>query len=67
MSIILYSTHCPKCNVLEKKLKDRNVEYEINTNVDEMIEKGYMSLPVIEVDGEAKGFSAAISWINKLE
>ena len=67
MSVILYSTHCPKCNVLEKKLKDRNVEYEINTNVDEMIEKGYMSLPVIEVDGEVKDFSAAISWINNRE
>ena len=67
MNVILYSTHCPKCNVLEKKLQSRNVDYKINTDVQAMQDKGYMSLPVLEVDGDAKDFSAAISWINKLE
>ena len=28
MKIILYSTHCPRCNVLEKKLKTKNISYE---------------------------------------
>lgn len=67
MNVILYSTHCPKCKILEKKLTGSNIEYKINTDIEEMQDKGYLSLPVLEVDGDVKDFSAAISWINKLE
>ena len=28
MNVILYSTHCPKCCVLEKKLKQKNISYD---------------------------------------
>ena len=28
MSVVLYSTHCPRCNVLEKKLQQKNISYE---------------------------------------
>ena len=31
--VVFYSTHCPKCNILEKKLKQANIEYTEN-NVD---------------------------------
>jgi hypothetical protein len=27
-SIVLYTTHCPKCRVLEKKLSDKGVKFE---------------------------------------
>jgi glutaredoxin-related protein len=28
MKIILYTTHCPMCTVLEEKLQDANFEYD---------------------------------------
>lgn len=37
MEIILYSTHCPKCKVLEKKLQMANITYTVFDNITEMI------------------------------
>ena len=64
MSVILYSTHCPKCTVLETKLKDANVDFELETDMDVMIKKGFMSAPKLEVDGKVMEFGDAIKWVN---
>lgn len=63
--IILYSTHCPKCNILEKKLKEKNMEYQEINDIDLMINKGISSAPWLEVDGEMMDFNQAIKWINE--
>ena len=34
MSVILYSTNCPRCNVLKKKLEEKKVEFDISNDVD---------------------------------
>lgn len=64
MRVVLFSTHCPKCNVLEKKLKAKNIEYEEVNDVEIMKEKGYLILPVLEVDGTSMDFKAANDWVN---
>ena len=65
--ITLFSTHCPKCNVLEKKLKAKNIEYEEVNDVEAMKEKGIVTVPVLEVDGEVMDFKAASDWSNNLQ
>lgn len=62
--VILYTTHCPKCMVLEKKLKSKNIEYVENTDTNLMISKGFETTPMLEVDGEVMNFVAANTWIN---
>lgn len=64
MTVILYSTHCPKCNVLEKKLKQKNIPYEEINDIEIMKEKGYLSVPVLEVDDVSMDFKTASDWIN---
>ena len=64
MKVILYSTHCPKCTVLEKKLNQKNIQYDIVTDIDLMQEKGFLSLPVLDVDGDIMDFGDAIKWVN---
>ena len=66
MSIILYSTNWPKCRVLETKLKQKNIPFKINTNVDEMIKLGFSEAPVLKVDDKYLGFSEANKYINSL-
>lgn len=66
MSIILYSTNCPKCRVLETKLKQKNIPFKINTNVDEMIKLGFSEAPILKVDDKYLGFSEANKYINSL-
>lgn len=65
MSIILYTTHCPKCLVLEKKLASKNIEFEEITDNELMLKKGFTMVPVLEVDGKIMNFKEANTWINK--
>jgi len=66
MKVVLYSTHCPKCNVLTQKLKEKQVEYEEINDISIMEEKGFQQAPMLEVDGEAMDFSAARKWIESI-
>lgn len=65
MKIILYTTHCPKCQVLVAKLSSAGLDYEEFSDVDEMSKKGIMSVPMLEVDGNMLDFKQAVDWINK--
>lgn len=67
MQVVLYSTHCPRCCVLEKKLKQKNISYEEVNDVEIMKEKGYLSVPVLEVNGKSMDFKTANNWINTQE
>ncbi len=65
--IILYTTMCPKCMVLESKLTSKNIDFKINSNVDEMANLGIMSAPVLSIDGKLLQFKEAIDWVNEQE
>lgn len=64
MKIILYSTGCPKCKILESKLNAKNIRYEKNTDTDEMIRLGFQTVPKLKVDDEILDFGEAVKWIN---
>lgn len=63
--IILYSTNCPKCNVLEKKLQSKNIDFELCNDVDLMLSKEIQQAPYLEVDNELMDFSKAVKWVNE--
>lgn len=65
MEIILYTTNCPRCKILEAKLNTKNIKYNVETNVDKMLAKGLMSAPGLEVDGQLMDFITANKWINE--
>lgn len=64
--IKLYSTNCPKCKVLEAKLRNKNIDFELVTDFDvkPFVKKGIMSAPILEVDGEYMEFSKAVDFVN---
>lgn len=67
MSLILYSTGCPRCNVLKKKLSDKGITYEEFTDEEQMMDIGIESVPVLSVNGEMLDFMQANAWINNYE
>lgn len=67
MSVTLYSTGCPNCRTLEKLLSKANVEYEKRTDRDEMLDLGFMSIPILKVGDEFLVYKKAIDWVNSLE
>lgn len=65
MSVILYSTNCPRCRVLETKLKQKNIDYHVVDDRDKMIDLGMTEAPQLEVDGVRMNFSEAVKWVNE--
>lgn len=67
MNIKMAGTHCPKCNVLEKKLNSKGISYEMIDDPDEVLKIGEQynmnSAPILIVDDTAMDFSAANRWI----
>lgn len=63
--ITLYSTGCPRCIVLEKKMEQLGVQYEKNTNVDDMQALGMTQSPMLCVDGKMYDFVEANNWLNE--
>lgn len=63
--IVLFSTGCPKCRVLLKKLDSKGLDYTENKSVEEMQELGITSAPVLKVGEELLDFKSAIRWVDK--
>lgn len=61
-NITLYTIHCPACNILENKLKEKNIQYNIVTDKTVMQTLGIKTLPVLEVNGQLLNYYAAWNW-----
>ena len=66
MNIVLYTIDCPSCLILEKKLKQKNVEFLKVSDYETLVAKGLSdsAFPILEVDGETMNYKTAISWVN---
>lgn len=65
--IVLYSTHCPRCNVLEKKLNNKKIKYDIVDDENEIIKLGIDIVPMLKVNDELMNFGQAVKWVNSQE
>lgn len=59
---VLYSTGCPKCKALERQLNKSKIEYELVTDRDVMLNKGFTSAPKLEIDGKILDYTDAVRW-----
>lgn len=65
--IVLYTTHCPKCKVLESKLNKKNIKYNICEDINTIQNKGITALPALEINNEILTFKDAVNWVNNQE
>ena len=63
--VVLYSTHCPRCMVLSKKLQQNGIQYEEVNDVEAMRAKGFTDAPKLEVNGNIMDFKEAVQWIGE--
>lgn len=66
MKVILYTTGCPKCRVLKNRLEAHGIKFTIETDEDAMIEKGFVSAPMLEVDDKAMNYIDAMNWVSAM-
>lgn len=54
------------CLMLERKLKEKNIEYTEISNIDEIKEAGVKNVPVLKVDNEMMNSYSAMQWIKNI-
>lgn len=64
MKIILYSTNCPKCTILKKKLNKKQIVYTEINNIELMQELGINQVPILDVGGKLYNFKQANDWVE---
>ena len=67
LQVTLYTTHCPKCVILEKKLSQKKIKYNIVDDKQEIVKKGFLTAPLLEVNDEVMEFTKAVEWVNAQE
>lgn len=68
MEAILFSTGCPRCEVLKKKLQQKGIMFSVPGNDDVMKaseEYGFSTVPQLLVGDKLMDFSAAVKWIGE--
>lgn len=66
MNVTLYTTNCPRCKVLEKKLQMAGVDFTISEDINKMLELGFKAAPVLVIDGEEPYlFKEACDWADQ--
>lgn len=65
--LVLYTTGCPKCRILEKKLNDKGIKFVACDDVAKMKELQIISVPVLQKkDGKLLGYFEAVKYVNNL-
>ena len=74
--IIFYTTNCPRCQVLKKKMDSLGIEYELNNDIEEMLLQGIQTVPMLRIEEELLDssslttlldFSQAVKWLKEYE
>ena len=63
--VILYSNSCPRCLILKNKLDKENIEYEVVSDIDEIMKLGFKTVPLLGVNGKIMSFPEAMKWCDK--
>lgn len=63
--VVFYTTGCPKCGVLKKKLDAKGIEYQIVDSPERMLDLGITRVPVLKVENKLLEFAEANNWINQ--
>lgn len=65
--INFFTTGCPKCKILKKKMDDKGISYNTVTDIEVMTALGIDSVPVLQFDdGALMDFGQAIKWVNEV-
>jgi len=64
--MIVYTTGCPKCRILEKKMMLKKLHYTVSSDIDVLVKENILTVPVLYVNGRYLKFEDAIQYINSL-
>ena len=66
MKVVFYTIGCPQCLLMERKLKEKHIQYEEKNDIEEMISLGFEHAPILVVDGKSMGVKESLNWIKSI-
>ena len=66
MKVVFYTIGCPQCLLVERKLKEKHIQYEEKNDIEEMISLGFEHAPILVVDDKVMGVKDALNWIKSI-
>ena len=71
MEIVLYTTNCPQCQVLEATLKSKKVPYSTVTDMQKIMSvaaaANIQSVPIMQLNGVVMPYADALRWANEYQ
>ena len=67
MVLFVNDGNCGNCEAVKDRLKRNGLEFTTSTDVDFLIEKGYQSAPVLQVNGALYDLKATMSLLKEFE
>lgn len=65
--ITLYSTGCPKCNILERRLTNDKIEFTVSNDIDKLVEMGFQNAPILQIDDNFIDYASAMKLLKVYE
>ena len=62
--IKLYSTDCVRCNIVKQMLNTHKVKYKEIHSKEAILDMGFDSAPILEVDGKAMEYHDILIWLE---
>ena len=53
--------------MLKAKLDEKGIKYDTVTDEQVMLDKGFMSAPLLDVDGNIMTFKDAVDWVRGID
>ena len=67
--IVLYSTHCPKCQAIEMILKNKKINFELEDNKEEVLSvadsNGIKEMPFAKIGDKIYNCKELQKWIKE--
>lgn len=64
--VILYSTkNCHRCKAIKQILQVNNIEYDEITDIDIMKNKGFLEVPMMEIEGKTLDYGDISAWLKE--
>ena len=67
-TVVLYAIpDCPKCKNLKGRLAEKKIDFQLcemnEEEVGKMIEKGFSSAPILDINGQFFNYKDALKWV----
>ena len=64
MTFVFFTNGCPKCKILEERLDEKNIKYEISADPTILKENNLISFPALKVNEKVLSFYEAICFLK---